>query len=315
MKLALQAMYGCKRDASDESVRRRAQIEKDLKSDARSAEFLRKLRLVADDPTIKAPEIFADVSYPDPNIVASYLDGQIDSDLSREYEDACLESAMMLAEVGDSCDVLNNRLILPVEAPRFLRRRLYELENESDVALEVESDAVRAETNCVASSDALDSERPRAKKTLSEDASRSVAPKKNAKKNKKSAKSVARGSKAAIVAKLAIIGLAVVGASRFYARWRAVGTLNDSQAVESVANVDSEDAAPTNDDFDSSTRELEMTALHLQDDAPPRDSTASTHSESYYDGAAAIDVPSERFQRSIEIPDRNNDVFSDSLRY
>ncbi|MGN0930986.1 MAG: hypothetical protein ACI4NP_04660 [Thermoguttaceae bacterium] len=77
-------------------------------------------------PLQKAPEVFADESFPDANIVAEYLDCQLEStEVSDEYEDVCYDSPEMLAEAADCYDLLNNCLCKPMNAPKNCRRRLY----------------------------------------------------------------------------------------------------------------------------------------------------------------------------------------------
>ena len=126
MRLALQALFCKGQDSSEEDLRRRAIIENELRNNARSAEFFRKIRQVVSAPLRKAPEVFADESFPDANIVAEYLDCQLEStEISDEYERVCCESPEILAEVGDCYDVLNNRLPQPLTAPKNCRRRLY----------------------------------------------------------------------------------------------------------------------------------------------------------------------------------------------
>ncbi len=128
MRLALHALFCNDRDFSDDGVRKRAQIEKDLRNNERSAEFFRKLRLAASDPNLKAPEIFSPEVYPDPNVVAEYLDCQLESSaVATDYENACLNSPEMLAEVGDCYDVLTNKLPQQIDPPKNCRRRLYAL--------------------------------------------------------------------------------------------------------------------------------------------------------------------------------------------
>lgn len=126
MRLALQAIFCKNQGTSVEDDKRRERIENDLRRSPRSVDFFRKLRLVMGRPLQKAPEVFADESFPDANIVAEYLDCQLDStEVSDEYEDVCYDSPEMLTEVADCYDLLNNRLCKPMNAPKNCRRRLY----------------------------------------------------------------------------------------------------------------------------------------------------------------------------------------------
>jgi len=124
MRLALQALFTTT-GANEEGAARRALLERKLRTNERSAGFFRRLRAAADDPTLGAPEIFAEESFPDANVVAEYLDGQAAPELARAYEDACWDSPEMLAEIGCCCDILNNDSLNAVVAPKNCRRRLY----------------------------------------------------------------------------------------------------------------------------------------------------------------------------------------------
>lgn len=124
MRLALQALFTTT-GANEEGTARRALLERKLRTNERSAGFFRRLRAAADDPTLGAPEIFAEESFPDANVVAEYLDGQAAPELARAYEDACWDSPEMLAEIGCCCDILNNDSLNAVVAPKNCRRRLY----------------------------------------------------------------------------------------------------------------------------------------------------------------------------------------------
>ncbi|MDO5581179.1 MAG: hypothetical protein Q4G69_08585 [Planctomycetia bacterium] len=78
--------------------------------------------------TMAAPEIFAEESFPDANIVAEYLENRLDdSDLAAEYEKICSESDMLLAELTSSF-LLHKKLgKISVSVPRHCRHRLYYL--------------------------------------------------------------------------------------------------------------------------------------------------------------------------------------------
>ncbi len=126
MRLALQATFDDLDGTTDESRRRRARCERELEQNRRSGAFYRKLRSVVDDPNVKAPEVFARESFPDPNVVAEYLDYRSESEeVAAEYERVCWDSPEALAEVGDCYDILVNDLPKPIVAPKNCRRRLY----------------------------------------------------------------------------------------------------------------------------------------------------------------------------------------------
>ena len=123
MRLALQALFCHDRNLTSGE---RERIENELRNNSRSVEFLRKIRQTTSAPLRKAPEVFADESFPDPNVVAEYLDCQLEStEISEEYERVCAESPEILAEVADCYDILNNRLPQPAVAPQNCRRQLY----------------------------------------------------------------------------------------------------------------------------------------------------------------------------------------------
>jgi len=177
MRLALQALFTTT-GANEEGTARRALLERKLRADERSAGFFRRLRAAADDPTLGAPEIFAEESFPDANVVAEYLDGQAVPELARAYEDACWDSPEMLAEIGCCYDVLNNDALNAVVVPKNCRRRLYYIaweESAIDVSAEKESPTLTAKATtpvgCVEQSeaetvDAVDSNEAKNAETL-----------------------------------------------------------------------------------------------------------------------------------------------------
>lgn len=126
MRLALRALFGAT-DSDEEGAARRALLERKLRENERSAEFFRRLRVAVADVSLKAPEVFAEESFPDANVVAEYLDGQASPELAREYEDACWDSPEMLAEVGRCYDALNGVLDVEPVVSKNCRRRLYYL--------------------------------------------------------------------------------------------------------------------------------------------------------------------------------------------
>lgn len=124
MRLALQALFS-RIEESEEGTTRRASLERRLRASERSAGFFRRLRDVVDDESLRAPEVFAEESFPDANVVAEYLDGQAPPELARAYEEACLDSPEMLAEIGRCYDILNSDALNCVVVPKNCRRRLY----------------------------------------------------------------------------------------------------------------------------------------------------------------------------------------------
>lgn len=151
MRLALQALFTTT-GANEEGTARRALLERKLRTNERSAGFFRRLRAAADDPTLGAPEIFAEESFPDANVVAEYLDGQAAPELARAYEDACWDSPEMLAEIGCCCDILNNDSLKAVVVPKNCRRRLYYIAwEEGAINVSTEEDAPTLTANLAAS--------------------------------------------------------------------------------------------------------------------------------------------------------------------
>ncbi len=138
MRLALQALFSAI-EANEEGTARRALLERRLRASERSAGFFRRLRDVVDDETLQAPEVFAEESFPDANVVAEYLDAQTSPELASDYEEACWNSPEMLAEIGRCYDILNSGALSSVVAPKNCRRRLYYIaweENTVDVSAE-----------------------------------------------------------------------------------------------------------------------------------------------------------------------------------
>lgn len=148
MRLALQALFGSHDNQTEEGRKRFERIERELRNNERSSNFLRRLNRVVADPRLKAPEIFADESFPDANIVAEYLDCQSESEeICAEYERVCIEEPEILAEVGCCYDMLMNRFDKQLDTPKIYKRRLYYIiweeetapENSLDEAVDVEA--------------------------------------------------------------------------------------------------------------------------------------------------------------------------------
>lgn len=133
MRLALQTLF-CNQSSSGVDSNERARFETDARKSQVSSKFLNKIRQVISSPLTSAPEVFADESFPDANIVAEYIDCQLDSsEIANEYERVCSENPVILAEVADCYDVLNNYLPRPTTAPKNCRRRLYYIAWEEEL--------------------------------------------------------------------------------------------------------------------------------------------------------------------------------------
>lgn len=161
MRLALQALFSAI-EANEEGTTRRALLERRLRTSDRSAGFFRRLRDVVDDETLLAPEVFAEESFPDANVVAEYLDAQAPPELTSEYEEACWNSPEMLAEIGRCYDILNNDSLSNVVAPKNCRRRLYYIaweESAVDVSTEKKSSNVEEDASILTNFAPADSEK------------------------------------------------------------------------------------------------------------------------------------------------------------
>ncbi len=78
----------------------RARIEKEFRFDQKSLDVLQQLDRASKIKDISAPDVFGEESFPDANIVAEYIDQQLnDKALRQEYEAICLQSDMLLAEL------------------------------------------------------------------------------------------------------------------------------------------------------------------------------------------------------------------------
>ncbi|MBQ5790477.1 MAG: hypothetical protein IIW01_09320 [Thermoguttaceae bacterium] len=144
MRLALQTLFSAT-EADEDGAARRSLLERRARLNERTGDFLRRLRDVVDDPALQAPEVFAEESFPDANVVAEYLDGQAPFELARAYEDVCWDSPEALAEAGRCYDILNNDALNCVVAPKNCRRRLYYIAWEdgcADVAPKSENEPV-----------------------------------------------------------------------------------------------------------------------------------------------------------------------------
>ncbi len=147
MRLALRALFAAP-DANEEGAARRALLERRLRENERSAEFFRRLRAAVADVSLKAPEVFAEESFPDANVVAEYLDGQASPELARAYEDACWDSPEILAEIGRCYDVLNGDFRPECIVSKNCRRRLYYLAWEDAVVDASPGAEVAPSANC-----------------------------------------------------------------------------------------------------------------------------------------------------------------------
>lgn len=144
MRLALQALFLAP-EADEDGAARRSLLERRLRANERSAGFFRRLRGVVDDDSLRAPEIFAEESFPDANVVAEYLDSQASAEIARDYEDVCWDSPEALAEIGRCYDILNNDALNCVVVPKNCRRRLYYIaweENNVNLAPKEESASI-----------------------------------------------------------------------------------------------------------------------------------------------------------------------------
>jgi hypothetical protein len=195
------------------------------------------LRGVVDDESLQAPEIFAEESFPDANVVAEYLDGQASLEVARAYEDVCGESPEALAEVGRCYDILNNDALNCVVVPKNCRRRLYYIAwEEDDVNVAAEGKSAPILTDFTSSEASETNEDAQNVENIGDAFSK--AKKKGPKKSRKSAKNAASigstlaaerswGRRAKRLTSRLILALSLLGAA--YCGWR---TLNDDQRSE-----------------------------------------------------------------------------------
>lgn len=233
MRLALQTLFSAT-EADEDGAARRALLERRARSSERTGGFLRRLRDVVDDPALQAPEVFAEESFPDANVVAEYLDSQAPFELARAYEDVCWDSPEALAEAGRCYDILNNDALNCVVAPKNCRRRLYYIaweESCADVAPKSENASVFAD---------LPSEPEEDGAEAANVASASTSRRKREKRSEKSAKS-ARSVGSTLAAERSLgrrakrafsrtaLALGLFGA--IYCGWQA---LNDDRGSETL---------------------------------------------------------------------------------
>lgn len=106
-------------------------------SDPFEREVAQRIKMVKKMTRMTAPEVFAEESFPDVNIVSEYIDRQLDEpQLARDYEDACLSDSMLLAELVD-CAQWADSLTGPIEltVPDHCRHRLYYAQDNEECTL------------------------------------------------------------------------------------------------------------------------------------------------------------------------------------
>lgn len=249
MRLALQALFAAT-EANEEGAARRALLERRLRANERSAGFFRRLRGVVDDESLSAPEVFAEESFPDANVVGEYLDAQTTPEVARAYEDACWDSPEMLAEIGRCCDILNNEALNNVVAPKNCRRRLYYIAWEEGVANDAPTENDSIVTNFTPptppeeANEASPSEVAQSEKTFQEENRERNATKTKRRKEKKSLKSTkpAKTVRAALAeerswgrrAKRAAVRLAFATSflASGYCAWQMLGDANRSETFQ-----------------------------------------------------------------------------------
>ncbi|MGI6401671.1 MAG: hypothetical protein ACOX0A_06115 [Thermoguttaceae bacterium] len=341
MRQALRAFF-CNNQTSDGDPQERARIENELRNDARCAEFFRKISQTESVPLQKAPEVFADESFPDPNIVAEYLDCQLNSpEICDEYERVCCESPEILAEVADCYDVLNNRLPTPASAPKNCRRRLYYVAWEEELprsskkscnkkssapkerlaenayAPRARNDAIDVEATCVRSS-----RPPRRKSEKQSEAQLKIALPQD---RKKWWSWSVRGCLAFFI---------VAGGINSFAKWRSLESSQTFVAKPHIAAEDthaveeSGDVAAAPSDYLTVSEEFHSTGLEPGSyDALTSQGSAKVASlspepgvdDAYELGAAeervGLDPSGVGRREGLRFPETNNDVFSGMQRF
>lgn len=112
-----------------------------LAEDTGAFDILKHLQTVCNQKGLGAPEVFADESYPDVNIVAEYIEGRLDdSKLAEQYEGICLQSDQLLAELSICYKLAVGSNEIPILVPRNCRHRLYYLDSPKNKNEKYEND-------------------------------------------------------------------------------------------------------------------------------------------------------------------------------
>lgn len=344
MRLALQAIFCKNQGTSVEDDKRRERIENDLRRSPRSVDFFRKLRLVMGRPLQKAPEVFADESFPDANIVAEYLDCQLDStEVSDEYENVCYESSEMLAEAADCYDLLNNCLCKPMNAPKNCRRRLYYVAWEETAPLQsknAENSEPYPDCNVVDIKRAANSQEAQLQDTEASGSQFTKFPssKQHVVRSKTKGdveKKRSRGRLRAGV-KAALLFLVVAGGINSFVRW------HNRESVENIGSQESAMSAPDTEErlidsaqfaeesYDPSFEEQGSREESFSDAKglePIKVASLPVDEEKRYEALSDDQrsemanpeeketVPTEEERGEIFIPETNNDVFSGTTMF
>lgn len=95
--------------------------------------LLERIAAVRSDPTLAAPEVFDFESFPGTNLVADFFDNPSSESRSQGlYENACLDSDLLLAEAACCAEILDVRQENSIRAPKSCRQRLYAIAEDSD---------------------------------------------------------------------------------------------------------------------------------------------------------------------------------------
>ncbi len=130
--------------------------------------LVQRIRGITHKIRMTAPRIDAKGLTDDANNVAEYLDNNLAEDRLEDFERACLESDMHLAEVAGSYQILTMVLGKPAAVPSKLRERIYGLPSEEADVHSAPRDEESAEKSRVrsrivkAATAAVDSSRPQA---------------------------------------------------------------------------------------------------------------------------------------------------------
>lgn len=345
MRLALQALFCKNQGTSVEDDKRRERIENDLRRNPRSVDFFRKMRLVMGRPLEKAPEVFSDESFPDANIVAEYLDCQLEStEVSDEYEDVCYNSPEMLVEAADCYDLLNNCLCKPMSAPKNCRRRLYYVAWEE--AAPPQCKKVAESTERYSERDVVDIKRPSSPRETVKPEAVIVEPQPNNSKITKAGfvrfKSKADAPKRRNQGRLqwgvkaALFFLVVAGGINSVVRWHNlenVGSIDSQEpalnapggeetmldasqlAEESYSPVLGEEES-RNEAFSAArgVEPIKVASLPVDEESVYGDLNAN-QKDDMETPEEQEPVPTEEERGEIYIPETNNNVFSGSTRY
>jgi hypothetical protein len=133
-------------------------IRKKIDDSPFATNLYHRLRDVMQRLRLTAPSLTERVGGMDPNTVAEYLDNALPSDRVPDFETACLESDIHLAEVGSCHQILALVLGEPAEIDPASRQRMYQL---LQVAAQAEQERLSTVARAAVLGDGSDKARPK----------------------------------------------------------------------------------------------------------------------------------------------------------